>query len=88
MWISTHSRDTAWYGYRVAENTEKKSPPLMLTVSEAAGELRISKSAMFALLKSGAIRSALIGPQIRRVARADLISYVEGKLAEPYGAAS
>jgi excisionase family DNA binding protein len=72
----------------VAENTDKKSPPLMMTPKEAADELRISRSALFGLLKSGAIRSALIGPQIRRIARADLVEYVEAKLAEPYDAAS
>ena len=60
----------------------------MLTPKEAADELRISRSALFGLLRSGEIPSALIGPQIRRIPRAGLMEYVERKLAESCGAAS
>ncbi|MEU7807892.1 excisionase family DNA-binding protein [Micromonospora chalcea] len=51
------------------------SQPLLYTVEEAAKELRIGRTQMFALLGSGRVRSVKIG-RSRRIPRAALDAYV------------
>jgi hypothetical protein len=73
------------YGSGVAANTRtpEKPPSLLLTVQEAAVELRVSKSTMFSLLdKPGGVPSMLLAPKIRRVERAVLEEYIATKRAE------
>lgn len=53
------------------------SHPLLYTAEEAAKELRIGRTQMFALMGSGRIASVKIG-RSRRVPRAALDAYVEG----------
>ncbi|MEV0723934.1 excisionase family DNA-binding protein [Micromonospora purpureochromogenes] len=47
----------------------------MLTVEEAAQQLRIGRTQMFALMSSGAVNSVKIG-RSRRIPRAALDAYV------------
>lgn len=56
------------------------TPTLMLTVDEAARELRIGRHKTYELITSGALKSVKIG-QARRVRRTDLEAYV-ASLAE------
>jgi excisionase family DNA binding protein len=51
-------------------------PPLSLTPDEAAYELRVSRSTLYELLKSGEIGSSLIGPQTRRIQRSEIEAYL------------
>lgn len=55
---------------------------LLLTVEEAARELRVSRSTMFKLIGSGEVPSLRLGNNARRVRRADLEDYVAQKIAE------
>ena len=63
---------------------------LLLTTEEAADELRIGRTRMYALIKSGEVVSVKVGGS-RRVPRGDLAAYI-GRLvseqtAEPSNAA-
>lgn len=49
---------------------------LMLTVEEAAHELRIGRTQMFNLIATGAVQSVKIG-RSRRIPRASLDAYVD-----------
>jgi excisionase family DNA binding protein len=57
-----------------------KAPTLLLTVEEAAAELRLSRTAVYARITSGEIPSIKIGTR-RRVRRADLETYVKSLAA-------
>jgi excisionase family DNA binding protein len=50
-------------------------PTLLLTVEEAAAELRIARRRVFDLIREGELRSVLIGTS-RRIRSADLAEYV------------
>lgn len=60
----------------------------MLTVPEAAVELRISESKMYALIKADDIKSVLVGPKSRRVPRTEIEAYIARLLAEQHPSAS
>lgn len=79
-----------------ASQPGKKPPPpgkrpnptsLMLTPEEAMSELRCSRATLFKLLKPGPcggaaeIDSFLIGPNARRIPRAEIEAYMKRKLA-------
>jgi len=55
---------------------------MALTVDEAAHVLGVSRSTMFTLLREGRIRSVKLGPQIRRIPRAELDAYLAALLDE------
>lgn len=59
---------------------------LMLTPEEAAEELRIHRTRMYALIKSGEVVSVKVGGS-RRVPRAGLVAYIERLVAEQSGGA-
>lgn len=61
---------------------DNKPPSLLLTVEEAAAELKVCKSTMFKLIRSGEVESILLGAHSRRVPRAKLEEYIESKLSE------
>lgn len=63
-----------------------RSATLMLTVEEAAQELRIGRTRMFALIGSGDLGSVKIG-RSRRVPRAALDAYIAKLAGEQVGAA-
>jgi excisionase family DNA binding protein len=50
--------------------------PMLLTVEQAARELSIGRNSMFELIRTGQIRSILVGPQMRRIPREALTEYV------------
>lgn len=54
---------------------DRPTSPLMLTVEEAAQQLRIGRTQMFALISAGDVNSVKIG-RSRRVPRAALDAYV------------
>jgi|GEM_PF-2165989 len=56
-------------------------PNVVLTVEEAAKTLRIGRTSMYALIKSGAIQTVLIGG-LRRVPVAAIHSYVASLMPE------
>lgn len=65
------------------------APPassLMLTVEEAAQQLRIGRTQMFALIASGEVNSVKIG-RSRRIPRAALDAYVAQLASQPQAAA-
>ncbi|WP_244317027.1 excisionase family DNA-binding protein [Micromonospora terminaliae] len=66
---------------------ERATSALMLTVEEAAQQLRIGRTQMFALIKSQQVSSVKIG-RSRRVPRAALDTYVEQLGDEQHGAAA
>ena len=51
------------------------SPPLLLTAEEAARALRVGRSKVYELMRSGALRSVKIGGS-RRVSATALAEYV------------
>jgi excisionase family DNA binding protein len=51
------------------------SPPLLLTAEEAARALRVGRSKIYELMRSGALRSVKIGGS-RRVSATGLAEYV------------
>jgi excisionase family DNA binding protein len=51
--------------------------PLLLTTTQAADLLGVSRATLYRLLKSGAIDSVLIG-RLRRIPHASLVAYVDG----------
>jgi excisionase family DNA binding protein len=53
---------------------------MLLKIPQAAWELGISRSGLYALLKSGEIPSVLLGPQGRRIPRAELDAFVARRL--------
>jgi excisionase family DNA binding protein len=55
--------------------------PLLLTVDEAAKELRVGRTKMFALLDRGEVESIKVGGS-RRVPYASLVAYVKRLTAE------
>ncbi|GAA2875731.1 hypothetical protein GCM10010517_36710 [Streptosporangium fragile] len=62
---------------------------LVYTVDETVAKLKIAKSRVFALIKSGAIESILIdGPRTRRIPRSALVDYIERLRAEQNGSAA
>ena len=52
------------------------SPRILLTVEAAAGRLSIGRTTMYALIKSGAVESVLIG-RLRRIPVDALAHYLE-----------
>ena len=56
-------------------------PPLLLSVEEAAAELRIGRSRMYDLIKRGEVLSVRVGGS-RRVIRESLKAYVNRLVAE------
>lgn len=66
-----------------SENTMPASPPasgrrqtLLLTVEEAAEELRVGRSAVYDLIRSGRIESVQIG-RSRRIRRDALVTFTD-----------
>jgi excisionase family DNA binding protein len=59
----------------VAQQASTPAPTAVLTVEEVAHELRLSRSTVFALLRSGGLRSFCEGRR-RLVARADLEAHI------------
>lgn len=51
----------------------------LLTVPEAADQLRIHASTAWAMVKSGELQSLLIGATSRRIERAALSAYIESR---------
>jgi excisionase family DNA binding protein len=68
----------------VSDNTERESEPLVLTIKEAAAELRVSYSTMRTLIRRGDI--AILRPtrQTRLIPYSELKAYVARKLAEAH----
>jgi excisionase family DNA binding protein len=72
------------YGFGVDDDTKTEpagSPSekhAMLTTAEAMAELHVSKATLFALMKSGALKSVLVGPRMRRIRRYELEEYIRG----------
>jgi excisionase family DNA binding protein len=60
----------------VATGPEVPSDVLLLTVEQAARLLQISRSGVYALVRSGALRSVQLGG-LRRVVRSDLLAFIE-----------
>jgi excisionase family DNA binding protein len=63
------------YDWRMDAALVIHAEPLLLTVDEAAGCLRISRSKFYKLMRDGAIPTLLMDGS-RRVAKADLEAYV------------
>lgn len=62
-----------------SENLDAEKIPLILTVVEVAKILRVSRSLVYALVRSGELPSKRMGRRgIIRICRADLIRYIEG----------
>jgi len=61
---------------------QKKPPVLLLTVEEAAESLRLSRTAIFALIKSGELDSVQIGHR-RRISLSALTAYVAALSTSP-----
>ena len=59
----------------VAQQASTPAPTAVLTVEECAHELRVSRSTVFALLRSGSLRSFCEGRR-RLVARADMEAHI------------
>lgn len=57
------------------------SKSMLLKPAEAMRELRVSRATLFKLLRDKEIDSFLIGPNARRIPRAELEAYVARKLA-------
>lgn len=57
-------------------NRAPAPPHLAMTPEEVAQELRLGRTQVFALLKSGALPSFQIG-RLRRIRRSDLEAFVE-----------
>ncbi|MFI7429808.1 excisionase family DNA-binding protein [Micromonospora sp. NPDC049836] len=64
---------------------DRPTNALMLTVEEAAQQLRIGRTQMFALIGSGQVNSVKIG-RSRRVPRAALDAYVTQLAGQQSGA--
>ena len=60
--------------------TQPVALPLILTVIEAAGTLRIGRSSVYELMASGQLRSLKIGSR-RLIARDDLDAFIEARRA-------
>lgn len=59
---------------RTAQQTEVQ--PLLLTVNEAARQIRIGRTKMYELIASGEVKSVCVGRH-RRIAYSELVSYTE-----------
>ena len=55
---------------------DAKELPLMLTIMDVAGLLRVSKNTAYNFVKTGAVPSIKVGHQIR-VYREDMINYIQ-----------
>jgi excisionase family DNA binding protein len=64
--------DQLWAG----DETRRTAPAVMLTVEETAESLRVSRTVVFNLIKSGTLRSVRIGGS-RRIPAAALTEYAE-----------
>ncbi len=62
--------------------------PLMLTHTEAARKLGISRSQLYKLLRAGEIHSLDLGPQVKRIPMAECQAYVDRLVAEQISEAS
>lgn len=60
----------------MAEYYSEKDLPVMLTVQEVAGFLRVSKNTAYNFVNTGVIPSVKIGRQVR-VYREDIIRYIK-----------
>jgi excisionase family DNA binding protein len=62
----------------------EEPPAMLLTVEEAARELRVGRARVFGLIKNGELRSVKIGGS-RRIRRTDLAGYVASLRCVPNG---
>lgn len=70
-------------GVRVgSESSQPRDDTILLTVAEAANELRLHRSTVAQLIARREISSILIGRRGRRVPRSALLEYVGRKLRE------
>lgn len=60
----------------------KDRPPALLTIDEAAAELRISRSVFYELLNKGEIRSVYLHRRLRRIEPAALDEFIARNRAE------
>jgi excisionase family DNA binding protein len=60
------------------ETVATLQPGRLLTVPEAANDLRLAVSSVWAMVKSGELESIVIGQKSRRIERAALDAYVAG----------
>jgi excisionase family DNA binding protein len=51
--------------------------PILLTVAEAAARLRIGRTTVYSLIKTGELASVTVG-RLRRIRPADLAAYAAG----------
>ncbi|GLW91885.1 helix-turn-helix domain-containing protein [Actinokineospora globicatena] len=72
-------------GHGPAHQAESSTPLLLLTVEDAARQLSIGRTRMFALIKDGAIASVRIG-RSRRVPEDAVRAYVQRLIATPLSA--
>jgi excisionase family DNA binding protein len=56
-------------------------PRLLLKVPQACLALGVSRSQLYALMKSGEITGILVGPHQRRIPVTEIQAYISGKLA-------
>ena len=59
----------------MTEPTPTRPAPMLLTVEQAAAELGIGRTTMYALIRDGVVDSVRIG-RLRRLRRSDLATYV------------
>ena len=69
---------------QAAAEQARAAATLLLTVEEAAGQLRTSRSRIFALIGNGELPSVKIGSS-RRIRVADLAAYVDTMPVAPPG---
>jgi excisionase family DNA binding protein len=70
----------------ITEHDQTDKPRVLLTVEDAASQLSIGRTRMYALLKAGDIASVRIGP-LRRVPTTALTTYVQRLMTEQQPAA-
>jgi len=66
----------------VDQRVEPGAVAILLTVSEAAGRLRIRRTTMYELISTGAVQSVTVG-RLRRIRPLDLENYVAQLRAAP-----
>ena len=77
--------------FDVLQNTRNSIAPNWLTVAEVASELRISKTVVYRLIRSGELEAINIVDNVRKIAqkghyrvnRSSLTKYVESKKVNP-----
>ncbi|MEU8193310.1 helix-turn-helix domain-containing protein [Microbispora amethystogenes] len=69
---------------RLDSHEETADTPLLLTVEEAARRLRIGRTRMYDLVRSGAVRAVYVG-RLRRVPTECLQEYVTRLITEGEG---